>query len=414
MRSAGETRHLYPQVLPAGRGVLFIVRRGGDSSASQIAVVDLATGQHRELLPGVRVVYAETGHLVYVSADGALGAVPFDPESLALAGEPIVLTGGVQVGQFGNVAITISGDGQLLYVAGRESDASAQLVWVDRNGSEVLLEDGWTGGFRTVALAPDGTRVATSIAERGEEHVWVKTLDGGPLQRLSSLGQLNWRPQWRPDGAAVGYMSDRVGAVRAYVGLVDSSLDDEELVPGLDGVEEILWTPDATEVVFRQGGGLSGGTRDIWVLPVGDSEPEPLLATEANERVPDLSPDGSWLAYMSDAALMVRPFPSGNAEWTVAADGVREPLWSPAGDEIFYRNDADEMVAVAVETNPTFALLGTQTLFDASQYRNESNHRAYDVSADGQRFLMIREAAQVGDLVWVQNFFEELKARVPN
>ena len=149
-----------------------------------------------------------------------------------------------------------------------------------------------------------------------------------------------------------------------------------------------------------------------------DSVPDPMLATDAHERVPSLSPDGRWLVFMSDATgqdqIHVRPFPDGDEDWVVSRDGGVEPLWSPAGNEIFYRNADEQMVAVEVQTSPTFAALRRRTLFATDLYRRESNHRAYDVTADGERFLMIRNSDPSGEFIWVQNFFEELKERVPN
>ena len=116
--------------------------------------------------------------------------------------------------------------------------------------------------------------------------------------------------------------------------------------------------------------------------------------------------------FQSDADIRVRPFPEGAAEWIVGR-GV-EPLWSPTGSEIFYRDESLRMVAVSVQTSPTFVILSSDTLFATDTYRLENNHRAYDVASDGQRFMMIRSPDEDGQLIWVQNFFEELRQRVPN
>ena len=114
--------------------------------------------------------------------------------------------------------------------------------------------------------------------------------------------------------------------------------------------------------------------------------------------------------------MWVRPFPiSGETKWKVSTGGGFEPLWSHNGREIFYRNGNSEMVVATIQTSPTFAVVSERALFSASEYRLENNHRAYDVTADDQRFLMIRLGTEyAGDLILVQNWFEELKAKVGN
>ena len=232
----------------------------------------------------------------------------------------------------------------------RAADRSAEVVWVDRDGTPEPVDPAWVEAFRTVTLSPDGTRLAVGIADRGEEHVWIKELGGGPFHRLSSAGSLNQRPTWRPDGLAVGFISDRLGSLKAYMKPAEGGGTDVDLVPDSRGIEEILWSRDGAWMVFRQGGGISGGTRDVLRTRVGsDSAPEPVVATDAEERVPSLSPDGRWLVFVSDATgsdqIYVRPFPDGDGEWLISADGGVEPLWSPRGDEIFYRSRDEQMVA---------------------------------------------------------------------
>jgi Tol biopolymer transport system component len=194
----------------------------------------------------------------------------------------------------------------------------------------------------------------------------------------------------------------------------DLARPDDELLPSADGVEEIEWFPDGERVVVRRGGGISGGDRDVMSAQVGGTELRAVAATEADERTPSLSPDGRWLVYRSDGSIVVRSVSDGEATWQIASGDVRAPLWSPTGDEIFYRDeDLRSMVAVQVATDPTFAVVGRQHLFDTTPYRLEANSRAYDATSDGQRFLMIREQPSRGQLVWVQNFGEELKHLVP-
>lgn len=153
--------------------------------------------------------------------------------------------------------------------------------------------------------------------------------------------------------------------------------------------------------------------------PGEDTVGVPLVASEFIEQGPTLSPNGRWLAYMSNETgtfeIYVVPFPNAaDAKWVVSAGGGTEPLWSRGGGELFYRNAQGEMVAVRVETEPTFSAGPTNVLFSATGYLANANHRHYDVTADDQRFIMLRRVggAGEGELILVQNFFEELRARV--
>ena len=145
------------------------------------------------------------------------------------------------------------------------------------------------------------------------------------------------------------------------------------------------------------------------------------MATEFAEDQPTLSPDGRWLAYVSDETgqdeIYVVPFPNaGDAKWAVSTSGGGEPLWSHSGRELFYRNGQGEMVAVQVETEPTFSPGQSEVLFSETQFQSGLNDAQYDVTPDDERFIMIRRVGgEAGShLIWVQNFFEELKERMPN
>ena len=156
--------------------------------------------------------------------------------------------------------------------------------------------------------------------------------------------------------------------------------------------------------------------------PGEDTVPVSLIATRFADRYPALSPDGRWLAYSTDETgrreVYVVPFPNAaSARWAVSTDGGTEPVWARRGEELFYRNGLGDMVVVPVETEPTFSSGTPSVLFSATGYLSNVSRREYDVSLDGERFIMIRQTSEgnaSSRLIWVQNFFEELKARVPN
>jgi hypothetical protein len=186
-------------------------------------------------------------------------------------------------------------------------------------------------------------------------------------------------------------------------------------------VLEALYSRDGAWLIYRVGGG-SGESRDIYArrLKGADSAPVPVVATPADEYSPALSPDGKWLAYVSDESgrpeVYVRPFPDASrAKWQISSDGGSEPLWAHRGRELFYRNGAGALVAVTLDVDSAIAERGRQVLFDANAYRREPDpvHADYAVSPDDQHFLMLREGAlQSPPLILVLNWVDEVRERV--
>jgi serine/threonine protein kinase/Tol biopolymer transport system component len=419
--SQGETNHVQPKVLPNGKGVLFIVRYGGDLSSWSVAVADLRTGRHRVVTGGLWVGYAPTGYLVWIAPDGVLLAAPFDQSELELTGPAVPLPESVGIGQSIDPDLAFSQTGSLLYVSGGIVSALSDLVWVRRDGTAEPLQPDWAGVFNNVVLSPDGTRLAVSSLQDGQIHIWLRVLASGQASRLTFAGSFNFRPEWTPDGQEVTFVSDRGENFDLYVKRADGTGTARTLLDRDRGVEEADWSSDGRWLVFREGGGVSGGQRDIYGIQSGaDSVPIQLATTEADELGPSLSPDGRWLAYSSSESgrneIFVRPFPrAAEGKWQVSVSGGREPLWAHSGAELFYVNANDEMVVVPVATEPSFAPGTPRVLFSTVGYRHDGTHRAYDVTSDDQRFLMIRlveGSADASELVLVQNWFEELKQRV--
>jgi len=424
----GEGAHAWPEALPGGRGVVFTVRRGGLVNLTQwdIAVADLATGRHTVLVRGVRARYAASGHLLYVTADGTLMAVPFDETTLALTGDAVALVEGLRVGNFGNMDLAVSATGTLFYTTGRVGGRLTELVWVTRDGTAEEIDPGWTGDFWWPKLSPDGTQLAVGIVANNEQQVWIKQLDRGPLPKLTFTGTVNFGPAWTPDGRSVAFLSDRVDdldlyVLRAYVRRADGSAQAELLLDEERVVNEVTYSPDGEWLVYRG----NGERRDLYALRVGaDSGPVPLVATEFEETSPAVSPDGRWLAYVANQSgrreVYVRPFPNTNdGRWLVSTNGGFEPVWAHSGQALFYR-DLDNLIEVEVlQGGPSFVTGERRVLFSSQGFRRSFEHQQYDVTPDDQRFVMIRnrvseELEAAGELIVVENFFEELKAKVGN
>ncbi len=407
--AGGETDHVWPEVLPAGRGVLFTVVRGGDLTDADIAVSVPGSGTHQVVARGIVAKYAAPGYLLTVSADGSLLAAPFDVRRLERTAEPVAVAEGVGVRAFGSGDLALSASGTLLYTGGGRATDPFEIVWVTLDGTAEPVDPGWVGDFGSLALSPDGRQLAVSVVQGSEEQIWVKQLPRGPLTKLTFEGSQNFRPSWTPDGRSLLFVSNRGASSDLYMKRADGS-DVDQVVLDRDLP---IW-----EGFRSRGGWLVYRTlpRDIAaVSPQGDSVS--LVATPFSEVRPQLSPDERWLAYQSDesgrAEVYVRPFPaSSTAKWQVSTSGGVGPAWSPDGRQIYYWSNTNQLMAVAVIPGAVFTMGERRALFATGDYFGALG--TYSVAPDGRRFVMTR--ARYGDqsteLVMVQHFFTELESRV--
>ena len=230
-------------------------------------------------------------------------------------------------------------------------------------------------------------------------------------------------PVWSPDGEQVVFSSRREAARNLFRKAADGTGEAQRLTTGEADQFPTSWSPDGTTLAFSER--QPRGTRDIAVLTMdNDLASETLLVTEFSERYPEVSPDGQWIAYQSDESgrreIYVRPFPNlDTGKWQVSRGGGLAPVWAPDGRELFYRRRDLAMMAVPVETEPTFRPGNAVMLFEARAFLQLPGPRAFDIAPDGQRFLMIKldretsEPPTPGQINLVQNWFEELKRLVP-
>jgi len=388
-------------------------------------VLDLKTLKHRILVRGVAARYAAPGYLVFIRADGSLAAAAFDQDKLTLTGDPIPIATGLGVGPFGVVDFALGADGTLAYLTGGASADASEVVWVSREGKASPVHAGWRADFTTVSLSPDGTRLAVGIAApSGEEDIWVKQLDSGPLSRLTFGGPRSRSPTWTPDSRRVVFVSDAKVPFSLVSKRADGNGSVEPVAHEVRSIAEGVFSRDGRFVLYRTSSSDSGNG-DILAMRVSDSTTLPLVTTRWGERHPALSPDGRWVSYTSvesgTAQVYVRPFPNTDeGKWQVSTNGGSDPVWAHSGTELFYVNAANEMIAAAIVTQPTFSAQSQRTLFALPpDVRQNPSRPLYDVSPDDRRFIMAREAGADGGhvspprLVVVSNFFEELKAKVP-
>jgi serine/threonine-protein kinase len=410
-------------VLPGATGVLFRLRHVGQGPGDfEIMASPLPRGEARSLVRGVYAMYAPTGHLLVVTADGKLIAIPFDPKKLELTGAPLALLEGVGVRNGGfNVDLSLAGNGTLAYTTGGTL-GSRRAVWVSREGGVSPTDPGWDpqGVIEAASLSPDGKAVAVGLSREGRRDIWVKQMPEGPFSRITFGDTSSVRPSWSADGREVLYISDRSGSGvgPAYAHRADGTGVARLLFasPGLD-IGEIVASRDGRWFVFRTVPS-GAGTPDIMGLQAGDTTLIPLVATPAAERYPALSPDGRWLAYASNESgvpeVYVRPFPqTATAKWQVSTAGGREPAWARSGRELFYLNGKGEMVSAEVQTGVTFSVGKQRVLFPASDFARPGSVPSFSVSPDDKRFLMVREgeASQQSELIVAENWIEGLKEK---
>jgi len=414
----------WPYVLPGASGIIFRLRHAGQGPADwDIMAMALPHGPAHVLTHGVYARYSPTGHLLVVTSDGKLIAIPFDPKKLVMTGSPVALIEGigVRVGGF-NVDLSLSANGTLIYTTGGAL-VSRRGYWVTREGVATPADPAWDpqGIIDGVALSPDGKALAVGLIRSGRTDIWVKQLPTGPFSRITFGDTSAVRPVWSPDGREVFYVSDRagsgVGTPYAHRAdgtgiarpLTSSKLDFGQITPSRDG----RW------LVLRTSGSTAGGG-DILGLKAGDTTLVPLVATAATEFYPALSPDGRWLAYASNESgtmeVYVRPFPeTATAKWQVSTAGGSEPVWANSGRELFYVNGKSELVSADIRPGAAFSVGEQHALFSTGPFVRSGAFQSFAVAPDDRRFLMVREgdASQQGELVLAENWLQELRARAP-
>ena len=410
----------WPNVLPGGRGLIFRLRRAGQAPAEfDIMGMKLPGGEARALIRGIYARYAASGHLLVVTAEGKLLAVPFDPVEVALKGSPVALLEGVRSGPF-EVNLALSASGTLVYASGGSSGLT-RAYWVNRDGTASPVDSAWDpqGTINSAALSQDGKTLAVGLLRGAAQDIWVKQLPAGPFSRITFGDSAHFRASWSADGRSLLYITDRgTGGGLPYMTRADGTGPARALVSSPFNFVHVIESRDGRWLLLRRSVN-EPGNGDIFGVKTGDTALVPLLTGPAREANPALSPDGRWLAYESDESgtseVYVRPFPDvASGRWQVSLSGGSAPRWAHSGRELFYVNGRQEMVSTEVRPGPTFAVGEPRVLFPANSYNLIPSYPLYDVAPDDRRFLMVRGVAAEGEteLILTENWFEELRARV--
>jgi len=408
-------RHSQPYFLPGGHALLFTMRR--DGSPSGIAVLSLETGEQKRLLDGSSPRYASSGHILFIR-EGALWAVRFDRQRFEVQGDPVPVQQGVQIRTATQETgiFDVSETGTLVYSTG-SSDIPRTLVWVDRHGGlEAIAAP--PRQYTTVRLSRDGRKMATDIRDQAQD-IFVWDFSHPNLTRLTLDDGLDAWPVWTP--------ADRLifSSARSDPGLYSQAYDGtgtpQRVVARSTPLLPTGITPDGNALLVREIGPKGGN--DLAVLSLGKGgAPAPLLNNEKfNEGNGVISPDGNWVAFDSNESggveIYVRPFPNVEAgRFQVSTHGGANPVWARNGKELFYSMPNGPMMAVPVQTAPTFTYGAAVELFRGPFLWNAgAGVRPFDTGPDG-RFVMIKEpgTSETGILVIAENWLNHLRQQLPS
>lgn len=404
--TATATWYRWPEVLPDGR---MAVVTQVDSTGFQLVTVSVETGTVHPLgLRGTNAHYVESGDLVFARPGGTLLATPFDPVAGRVKGTTLPVTQDISVGTHGAAKFGVSRSGVMAFAS--EDIGGRTLVLVDRAGREEPLPLP-ADGYRAVRISPDGRRILTSIhGPTDKQDAWVFDLDRGTTHALT-FGDEGRYPVWMPDGKRIILTSTDGGRAAGYE-LRSLAADGSDSATMILRAEPNLipWdvAPDARHLVVNRETPRS--RRDLWIVPLGRAgEPIPYLRTPADEEAAALSPDGRWLAYVSDETgrdeVYVRSFPQPDAAVRISESGGREPRWSRDGRELFYRAGTG-MVAAALTGASPMRLVGRRSLFDDRAYVAVLNGAGYDVHPDEERFALIRRGTERKDIIIAEHWFD--------
>ena len=426
----GETQHVWPEFLPGSKALLFTAISLNPMPA--IAVQPIGSGQRRNLQgqSGTMPRYASSGHLVYAQR-GNLMAVPFDLGRLEVKGAAVAVEVVRGVSQSGaTTQYSLSTTGSLAYVPGSLKPDEYRLVWVSRNGAEQTLSAP-ARFYNQPRISPDGQRAVVDVVEGPDIQVWQYDLARDQLTPFTYKADgVNRHGVWQPDSTRVVFMSSREG--KGQTQLYRQSVDGA-------GLEQLTTFPPAqTADILPIPYSLCGSeltfvklaaTPELWVQRTGDPPPgsgqgrmpRRLSVQSSVDGGPQLSPDCRWVAYASDESgrreIFVRGYPSLEDKHQISMEGGSEPLWNPdrRKRELFYRA-GNRMMAVDL-TDRGFAEGKAHELFRGPYVTTQNGfvRPNYDVSPDGQRFMMLKPVEQepLTRINVVLNWLEELKRLVP-
>jgi serine/threonine-protein kinase len=419
--SHGDRSHRFATLLPDGQALIYAVGFDGITTYddARIDLWDLRTRQHRTLITGgTSPTYSPSGHIVYARGS-KLFAVPFDVNTRQVTGTAVeVLDGVLASGNTGAAYYTLSRRGDLAYVPGPAVDGRRTLVWVDRSGKTETLPLP-PASYLYPRISPDGRSLAVEI--EGPNHdVYLYDMSRGVLTKSTTDG-LSHDPIWSPDGKRLAFRSWQAGGMTMWWMPADRSASAVRLESSGMRESPSSFSPDGRLLAFDRNDAETGS--DAWVLPLGGGAAQPVARSRFEEGSARFSPDGRWVAYASNESgrseIYVQPFPGPGPKVQISKDGGIDPLWRRSGGEIYYRR-GNKMMAVSAITSPELRASAPKPLWEGDYTEGSGSSCGmggvtasnYDVTPDGQRFLVVRDddkAVRAKQIVVVLNWAQELQ-----
>ncbi len=412
-----QATHRWPWFLPDGHHFLF--RSGTTSSASQkenngIYLGSLDSSEQRLILRVDTTPAYASGYLLFVR-DNTLMAQAFDERKFQLTGDPVPIAEQVQFDfSLSRAAFSVSENGILVSQSGTAL-ADRQLLWYERDGKQA----GSVGApalYSQIHFSLDRQRLATAIfdLQAGSPDIWIYELSRDVPVRFTFDPDFDANPIWSPDSSRVVWNSSRKGHYDLYQKVSSGAGSDEILLESDENKTPTSWSADGRFIAFNSTN-IKGNTKnDVWILPMfGDRKPFPFLQTQANEISAQFSPDGRWVAYVSDESgtnqVYIAPFPAAGGKWQVSRSGGTEPLWRGDGKEVFFLSLENKLMAVALNAkDSTLEVANAQPLFDVHPASSPGYH--YDVTSNGKRFLVdTTKEGNSAPLALVVNWTADLK-----
>ena len=428
----GEVTRRWPQVLPGARAVLYTssTQPTGFDNA-RVVVQPLSGGAPKTIVQGgFYGRYVPTGHILYLQG-ATLFALPFDLDRLEASGRAVPLLDGV----FGSPTtgggqFSVSATGTLVYFPGRGSAALRPMFWMNRAGEVTPLRV-TPSEWINPRFSPDGDKLTMSIIDAGQLDVWTYDWRRDRSTKLTFDAAAEFGPIWTPDGARIVFSSDRAakGITNLYWMRADGVGDVQRLTDAPNRQVSYSVHRSGKWVAFQETRPATAG--DVMVLPIEGDEatgwkpgtPRPFVATAANELAPMFSPDGRWIAYMSNETnlmqVYVRPFPDADGKWQISTSGPAiYPTWSRTRPELLFIDATSRKMMAA-----SYTIKGTS--FYADRPHEWSPHeldilgttRMYDLHPDGERLAMLKptdtDMARRDKIVFVFNFLDTLRHAAP-
>jgi Tol biopolymer transport system component len=384
----------FQQMLPDGRHAI-VIRAQAGGGAGPVVVRDTETGVEGTLV-NQPVVEARvtSGHLVYARSDATLWAAPFNEETRQLTSQPVQIGSGVSLTGSGIAQMAVARNGNVAYIA----DEPRWLVLVDRNG-RLRNAVNQRAMYRSPRFSPDGRRVSVDFTGNDGRDIWIYSLDARTLTRGTFTRDAH-DAEWTPDGERITFTSFSTGSLGIFRGApgVNAAPDSVFASPSLSYTG--AWLPDGSGLLTVAENLQAGSQRDIAVVANGGRGPvDAVIADGSRTQYPALSPDGRWLAYVSNRTgtdqVYVRPWRRDGPDVPVSRNGGSEPVWGPDSKELFYRGTNGRypvLIVASVAAEEDFNVTDRFGLFPIGDIAAAAPQANYDISPDGRTFVMVRLA----------------------